>query len=231
MQLFLSLADSDKERAERELRARADGAVHARRRATPSTTSARPPARSPASGRVERAAASAASPTTASATTPGIKRIFGRRGRFDWHDVLHLVVAPPAPRAVPGRQAVGLLRHRAARPAARARGWCAPTAAPGMRIKPVVARDPRPPGAVRGPRRARHGQVAGGVRRRRAALDGQRHRPRQLDLAARRHGPDAVPTRRRWPAGTGARRGCRRTRCAARFDAVNYLMRDAARCR
>ena len=45
MQLFLSLADNDKDAPERELRPRADGALHARRRLHRDATSARPPAR------------------------------------------------------------------------------------------------------------------------------------------------------------------------------------------
>ena len=45
MLLFLSLAELDRRGAERELRARADGAVHARRAATASATSARRRAR------------------------------------------------------------------------------------------------------------------------------------------------------------------------------------------
>ena len=78
--------------------------------------------------------------------------------------------------------------------ARRARAWRGVYRRSSHRIKPVVARDPRAPRAVRAPRRARHGQVAGRLRRRaRCARRGQGVDARRLGLAARRHGPAAVP--------------------------------------
>ena len=55
----------------------------------------------------------------------GVKRIFGHHGHYDWQDVLRLCVGPPRARAVPRRQALGLLRghadpRRNAPPAGRA---------------------------------------------------------------------------------------------------------------
>ena len=98
----------------------------------------------------------------------GRKRIFGRRGRFDWQDVLRLVRAPPRPRAVHHRQAVGVLRRLAAAPqGARPAGRDLPPLGPPHGAG--GGRDPGPPGALPPPRRARHGQGAGGVPRRRAA--------------------------------------------------------------
>ena len=44
----------------------------------------------------------------------GFKRIYGKRGRFDWQDGVRLVVAPPPAPRVPRREALGLLHPDAA---------------------------------------------------------------------------------------------------------------------
>ena len=220
--------------AERELRARADGAVHARARATASATSARPPARSPASGsdwHDERPAA----------------LLLRRRGarRRGQDDLRHTraastgrtcstsCVAPPRPRAVPRRQAVGLLRRarRLAGRHARAPGRRS-TAAPGTEIKPVVGGDPRPPRALPEPRRARHGQVAGRVRRGRAARRaGQRHRPTDSWtwlLESMGQCPFHPPSVAGWDWGPA---WLSSNSMRVRFDAANYLMDTPRRAR
>ena len=57
--------------------------------------------------------------------------------------------------------------------------------------------------------------MPGRLRRRRAAHDRLPHRRRLPDLAARAAWASSRSTRRPSPAGTGGRRGCRRTRCAS----------------
>ena len=137
-------------RAERELRPRADGALHAGRAATPSTTSARPPGRSPAASRVAgRAARLGLRPRAA--TTAG-EAIFGHRGRLVPGRAAPLR-GPPGPPAVPGAQALVVLRRRAAGPR---------DPAPPQRLYPArgtrssrwSGRDPRPPRPLRPPRGA-----------------------------------------------------------------------------
>ena len=101
---------------------------------------------------------------------------------------------PPAARAVPRLQAVGLLRRRRRSSPARASAWRGIYRALDHADRARRARDPRAPGAVPRPRRARHGQVAGRPRRRRAARDAASgDHARRLGLAARRHGPAPVP--------------------------------------
>ena len=105
-------------RPERELRPRAHGAVHARRRATatPNATCASRPARSPA-GRAPGSAARAR-PTfasTRSAMTPAMKTVFGKKGAFAWRDSVRLCVNHPKHAHVLRREALELLHSRAPR--------------------------------------------------------------------------------------------------------------------
>ena len=151
--------------------------------------------------------------------------MLGTRGHFDWQDVLDLVVGHPRPRAVPGRQAVGLLRQRAAD-------------AGGTRARLVRVyrgsraahqagrrRDPRAPRAL--PRTStrptwssrRSCYVAGALR-----TAGAGHRPRLPGPGCSRAWASTRSTRRRSPAGTGARPGCRRTRCTCASTCANYLL-------
>ena len=74
--------------AERELRPRADGALHARRRTRYTERDVREQARALTGFRNDwrEGVGPTTSASTASATTSASKRIFGRRGRFDWRD-------------------------------------------------------------------------------------------------------------------------------------------------
>ena len=132
----------------------------------------------------------------------GVKRIFGRRGRFGVDDVLDLVVAPSAPRAVPGEQAVGLLRRRRRRAARRCAARRRSTAAPACGSSRSCG-DPRAPGAVPPPRRTGHGQgpvvyVAGALR-----TTGTYVTARLPDLAAVGDGAAAVRPAERGGLGLG----------------------------
>ena len=113
MLLFLSLANSDKEAPERELRARADGAVHARarlHRARHPPGGARPD-RLPRRLARRRQRAHLLRPRVARRR----RQARARQGRpLRLAGRARPVRAPPGPRAVHGRQAVGLLRRRAA---------------------------------------------------------------------------------------------------------------------
>ena len=82
--------------AERELRARADGALHARRRPR-RVHRARRARAGPRADRLplhveQQARPGHASASTRSATTPATKTIFGKRGHFDWRDSCRLCV-------------------------------------------------------------------------------------------------------------------------------------------
>ena len=70
----------------------------------------------------------------------GAKQLLGHRGRLDWQDVLRLVVGHRVARALPGGQAVGLLRHRAAAGRRRAGAWRASTCARTTASRPSCAR-------------------------------------------------------------------------------------------
>ena len=120
------------------------------------------------------------------------KTIFGHRGNHDYRDVLDLCIAHPqhAPFLVSklweyfvGTPIEPSGRTRLARVYRRS----------GHRIAPVVRRDPRAPRAVPLARRAGHDQVAGRLRRGRAARLRTGHHARQLGPDPRRHGPAAVP--------------------------------------
>ena len=199
--------------AQRELRARADGAVHAR----PRLHRARHPPGGAGADRLPRRLARRrhawSPPTTASATTRARKRVLGKGGRFDWKDVLEPVRAPPRPRAVHGRQALGLLRRRAAAPARRARSWRASIAAPAtasgrvvgaILAHPALYRDLDRPTMVKSPVVF----VAGALR-----SAGQGIERDAWTLAARGHGPGALPAALGGRLGMGHRAGSPRTRC------------------
>ena len=98
MLLWLKGVDNEKG-AERELRARADGAVHARRR-----TAALHRARRPRAGARADRLAQRLEPTTSARSNfrfdtkrhdTGSKTIFGKRGSFDWRDSCRLCVQHP----------------------------------------------------------------------------------------------------------------------------------------
>ena len=201
--------------AERELRARADGAVHAR----PRLQRARhPPGRARADRlprrlarrrqrahvlrpRVPRRRRASASSASAAAST----------GK----DVLELCVHHPGHAPFLVEQAVGLLRRRAAagrdpraagahlpplgaaHPAGRGRDPRPPRAVPRTSTRPTMVKSPR---RVRG--RARCARPA-------RAIDRD-----VVDLAARGDGPVPVPPAVGRGLGLGRRAGCRRTPCA-----------------
>jgi hypothetical protein len=177
-------------RAKRELRARADGALHPGRRLH----------------RARRARGGARADRLSREL--GRRRVPGhllrpgapRRGRqADLRQARALRLArrhrprhrPPAPCAVPRGQAVELVRHRAA-VQGQARG--AGAHLPPRRPAPQAGggSDPRRPRPLRGPRRPRHGQGARGLRGRDAAQHRARRHHRRVDLAQRVDGPAAL---------------------------------------
>ncbi len=62
---------------------------------------------------------------------PGMKQIFDKRGRFDWHDVLDLVDHATRTTRPSWWGSCGPTSSPSRSIAARARGWSAPTATPG----------------------------------------------------------------------------------------------------
>ena len=178
--------DGDRQRArrpERELRARDDGAVHARRRprrlqraATCASWRARSPAGAPTGS---TSSAWTTSATTPRATTTATRPCSGRPATTTGSDACDLCVAPPAAPVVLRQQAVGLLRPDAAvaATAGRARRRCtcrAATRSAGRRG------DPAAPGP---PRRAAHGEAAGRLQRRAAARARSARSTRRMGLA------------------------------------------------
>ena len=132
----------------------------------------------------------------------GVNASSATAGASGWRDVLDLAVAPPAPRRLPRREAVGLLRRRAARPRDPARAGPRPTSAPGTASR-RSSRDPRPPGALRATSAPRRWS-----RRRSCRSPGRcgpraRRRHRRLGLDLRPDGPDALPPAVRGRLGLG----------------------------
>ena len=121
----------------------------------------------------------------------GRKRIFGKRGRFDWRDVLALCVRHPAHAPFIVEKLwdffVGTPIPRGTRNAARAQ--LPPLGSPHQA---GGRRDSRPGRALPPARRADHGQGPGRVPRRRAAQRRPGRRARLLGLAAPGDGPAAV---------------------------------------
>ena len=154
---------------------------------------------------------------------PGVKVVFGHRGRFDWRDVLDLAVGHPRHAAF----LVGKLwaffvtepldhatRRRLTRTYVRS----------GHRIAPRRARDPRAPGALRRPRPPADGQGADRAGGRDAADDRARRRHRRLGLDLRPDGPDALPPAVGRGVGLGAGLDVDGT-MAARFQAATWMTR------
>ena len=79
-----------------------------------------------------------ASATTASSTTRGFKRIYGKRGRFGWRDGVRLVVAPPPAPVVHGRASCGATSSRRRRRAATARALERMYVAHGRDVRPLL---------------------------------------------------------------------------------------------
>ena len=177
MLLFLSLADSDKE-APNENFARELMELFTLGRGL---HRARHPRGGAGAHRLPRRLArrrAAALLLREGAPRPGGKRIFGHRGRLRLEGRAAPVRGPPGARAVPRRTSSGTTSSRRARPGGHARRWRARTGAPATassRWWPRSSPTPRSTGAST----ARHGQVAGGVRRGRAAQRRSGHRARR----------------------------------------------------
>ena len=144
----------------------------------------------------------------------GPKRVLGKVGRFDWQRRAPPVRPPPRPRAVHGRQAVGLLRRRSRCAARRAPTSCASTAAPATASARSSARSSSQPGALPAPRRAQHGQVARSSTWPARCAAPARESTATTGPGCSRRWASTRSGRPRWRAGSGARAGSRRTRCA-----------------
>ena len=227
---FLSLANSRPGGAERELRPRADGAVHAR----PRLQRARHPPGLARAHRLPRRLARRrqrrAPTTTPSAHDTGRKRIFGKPGHFDWKDVLGLCVRHPAhaPFLVDKLWDffVGAPLPLGRAPRAGARSTAAPATASSrwwreILAHPALYRKLDAPDMVKSPVVF----VAGALR-----SSGPGHRPRRLGLAAERHGPvsrSSPPSVAGWDWGTA---WLSSNSMHVRFDVANYLL-DTPRVR
>ena len=231
MLLWLSGVDNAQGLAERELRARADGAVHARRRARRLHRARRARAGARADRLAQRLEARPWARTTSATTArrhdAGAKRIFGKRGHFDWRDVVPPLRAPPAAPLVLRRQALGLLHPGAARRGARGARSSGSTCAAATRSRPVVEAILRHPALYTGPRMVKPPVVylAGllrGARPRRStptawAWLAERRRPAALLPAERgRLGRRALARHRHLPRPLGDRRLRDRSPCVAR---------------
>ena len=124
----------------------------------------------------------------------GSKRIFGKRGHFDWRDSCRLCVHH---RKHPSFFVTKLWGYFVPVPPSAGDASLARAALRPQRLRgrPGRRRDPAPPRALH---RAAHGQVAGALPRRPAARARPRDRHRGLDLAAPARRPAALlPAERR----------------------------------
>ena len=171
-------------RTERELRARDDGAVLARRRPRRLHRGRRPrngPRADRLDGRMDRKQrACRTSASTPPATTAGNKTVFGQTGNWNWEDAVRLCVDAPAARLVLREQAVELLRPRAARRSDARLAAGALHLAPATASAPVVEAILQHPDFLERPR-ARH--AAGRLQRRPAARDRPPDRHHRLGVA------------------------------------------------
>ena len=131
--------------------------------------------------------------STRSATTPASSASSASAASYDWRDVIDIVLAHRNARAVPRRQALELLRHRSRSTLPRRRGSCGSTArrsSRSSRSSPRSSRHPKLYANLDRPDMVKSPLVflAGTLR-----TTGARRRALVVDLAARRHGPDAVP--------------------------------------
>ena len=133
-------------------------------------------------------------------------------------DVLDLVDHAPEPRARSWSRSCGPTSSRAARAARRARGSSRTYRDSGLKIKPVVGRSSSHPQLYADLERAgRWSSARSSTSPARCARRGRYIDARLLDLAARQRWASSRSSRRRSPAGTGGRRGCPPTSCAPRF--------------
>ncbi len=128
----------------------------------------------------------------------GSKRIFGKRGRFDWRDSCRLCVHHPQHPSFFVDEALGLLHPdaAAARDAARARALYVRS---GYEIRPVVEAILKHPAPLRRPA---DGQAAGRLRGGDAPGAQARDRHRGLDVATAASPASSSSTRRTSRAGT-----------------------------
>ena len=155
----LALGGRQHERgAERELRPRDDGAVHARRlrRIRLSLLGRRRPRAGAGADRLDarvgrRRRLHGLPLRPRAATTRGPKTIFGQTGAFDWTDSCRLCVEPRGAQDLLRQQAVELLHPGAAVDARRARRSSGSTSSASYAIRPVVEAILMHPAFYRGP--------------------------------------------------------------------------------
>ena len=200
--------------AERELRARADGAVHARARVQRARHPPGRRGRSPASAWTGTRTARRAATTTRRRTTPGSSRSSATRGHHDWQDVLRLCVNHPAHAPflvgklwdyfvgtpIPGGHPPPAWRRSTAAPATGSSRWwrgSSPT--------------PRSTGSSTPPEWSSRRWCTSPAP---CASAGQGIDATAGAGSCSRAWASTRSTRPPWRAGTGAPPGCRRTRCA-----------------
>ena len=201
MLLWLSGVGEHEGLAERELRARADGAVHARRRprlhrgrrARAGARADRLPQRLGRRRRAEQLPLRPRAPRRAAS-----RSVFGKKGRFDWRDSCELCLEHHEPPVVLRREAVVVLHPGPAGQARRGARCSACTCAGATRCARWWRRSCATPRFYEGPRMVKPPVVylAGLLRGMRP-----RRRHRVLDLAVGHDAPAAVRTRRTSPAG------------------------------
>ena len=187
-------------RSERELRARADGALHARHRPLhASATCARRRARSPASRSTTTRSGTTSTPRR---TTRRRKRIFGHRGRFTPDGVIDLCLRHPAHAPYICKKLWGYFIADAALGRRRCARWRRPTSRSRPELRPVLESSCASRAVLREPRRARPGEAARRLRRRHAARASVPVDDGRLDVAPRRAWASSRSTRRTsagWP--------------------------------
>ena len=205
MILFLDLASQPQGRDQRELRARADGAVHARRRPRGLHRERRARARALAQRlglRLERRARRPQLPLGRGRPLgPGLQdRVRQDRALDVGGRRAHGRRAPEAP-VVLRREAVELLRPDARPTPARPRSSSSSTSSSGYAIRPVLEAILCSPQLYTGPR---DGQAADGVRGRDAARPQARDHLELVELGALRLRPGALLPARRLGLGRQA---------------------------
>ena len=211
--------------AERELRARDDGALHARRRPRAYTErDVREQARALTGFRNDwkQGLGDDNFHFDPRAHDTGMKSVFGKSGRSTGSDACHLCVAHPTHPSFFVSQALELLRagRAGSRDAARARS-ALPRRLPGAARAPG---DPAAPGALH---RAADGEASGRPRRRAAAPDRAGITTTDWVVDRRRSPASSSSTRRTSPAGT-TRAGSTPRRTAAAGSPCSGSCRTAS---
>ena len=187
---------------QRELRARAAGAVLPRRR--PRLHRARrAPARPRADRlpqRLDRLRARPASATTRSSTTPGAKRIYGKRGKFGWQEGVRLVTRHRRHPEFMVTKLWGYFIPTKPSPSTVKALVAACTSRAGREVRPLLEAILAHPRPLR--RRAADGQAAGRAGRGDAARGRPRDRHGRVGVAVRRAPASTSSCRPTCPAGT-----------------------------